>query len=67
MRDCGRMAAYGATAVARDAAHDVFRIDRYAVGRARELKVSRLRELFAEDAEVGPFIDAIGTIALQED
>jgi hypothetical protein len=53
--------------VSRDAAHDVFRIDRYVVGRARELKVNRLREMFATDAELRPFIDAIAAIALRED
>lgn len=53
--------------VSRDAAHDLFRIDRYVVGRARELKVNRLREMFEADSELRPFIDAIATIALRED
>ena len=56
----------GAT-VARDAAHDLFRIDRYVVGRARELKVNRLREMFEADAELRPFIDAMAVIALSQE
>jgi hypothetical protein len=52
---------------AREAAHDLFRIDRYAVGRARELKVNRLREMFAEDEEIGPFIEAVAATALREE
>lgn len=51
----------------REAAHDLFRIDRYVVGRARELKVNRLREMFAADEEIGPFIEAVSATALREE
>lgn len=53
--------------VSRDAAHDLFRIDRYVAGRARELKVNRLREMFNGDPELRPFIDAVAMVALRED
>lgn len=43
------------TIATRDAA-EVFRIDSYAVGRMRSLKITRLSELFANDAEVMPFL-----------
>lgn len=43
-------------------ADDVFRIDTYAVGRIRDLKVNRLRELFDTDAEVKPFLEAMAAI-----
>lgn len=51
----------------REAAHDLFRIDRYAVGRARELKVNRLSEMFGADEELAPFIAAAAVVALKED
>ncbi len=53
--------------ITRDAAHDLFRIDRYVVGRARELKVNRLRELFANDQEMGTFVEAVATTAIGEE
>ncbi len=52
------------TDVAADAAADLYRVDRYVIGRARELKVNRLREMFAEDAEVAPFLDAAAAALL---
>lgn len=55
------------SSITRDAAHDLFRIDRYVVGRARELKVNRLREMFAGDQEISPFIEAVATTALGEE
>lgn len=39
----------------RDAA-EVYRIDSYAVGRMRSLKITRLKSLFASDTEVLPFL-----------
>lgn len=47
-------------------AEAVFRIDDYAVGRTRDLKVARLRELFEDDPEVGPFIDSMAAIVVQK-
>jgi hypothetical protein len=40
---------------ARDAA-EVYRIDSYAVGRMRQLKITRLKSLFASDEDVLPFL-----------
>lgn len=37
-------------------AETVFRIDSYAVGRTRDLKVARVEELFSRDPEIGPFL-----------
>jgi hypothetical protein len=54
--------AHDASAIEREAAHDLFRIDRYVVGRGRELKVNRLREMFSEDEELSPFIEAAASI-----
>lgn len=56
-----------ATAIGREAAHELFRIDRYANGRARELKVNRMREMFAGDTELAPFVEAAASIALKEE
>ena len=44
--------------VPRDAA-EVFRIDSYAVGRTRDLKITRLRELFDSDPEISSFLAAL--------
>lgn len=46
-------------------AEAVFRIDDYAVGRTRDLKVARLRELFEHDSELGPFIAAVAVLVEQ--
>lgn len=43
-------------------AEAVFRIDNYAIGRTRDLKIARLRGLFEEDPEVAPFITAVAAI-----
>jgi hypothetical protein len=40
-------------------AAEVFRIDSYAVGRTRDLKITRLREMFDTDPEIGPFLTAL--------
>jgi len=50
----------------REAVLDLFRIDRYVMGRARELKVNRMRELFGDDAELAPFIEVAAGIVLKE-
>ena len=43
-------------------ASDVFRIDTYAVGRIRDLKVNRLLNLLEGDPEVMPFLEAMAEI-----
>ncbi len=50
--------------VAVEAAADLYRVDRYVLGGAREMKINRLREMFAEDAELAPFLDAAAIILL---
>jgi hypothetical protein len=57
---------HNAGSITREAAHDLFRIDRYVVGRARELKVNRLRTMFADDRELAKFVEATASIALKE-
>lgn len=47
-------------------ADDVFRIDTYAVGRIRDLKVNRLLDLFRDDAEVKPFLEEMAAIVVAE-
>ena len=46
----------------RSDANEVFRIDAYSTGRAWHLKINRLKVLFAEDSEIGPFIHAVSRI-----
>ena len=48
------------------AAADLFRIDRYVTGRSREIKVNRLVELFRDDEDVMPLLDAASKTLLQE-
>ena len=48
------------------AARVVFRIDSYAVGALRETKITRVLSMFAEDQELGPFLNHIASI-LNED
>lgn len=43
-------------------AEEVFRIDNYAVGRTRDMKVARLHKMFDDDPELGPFIAAVAEI-----
>lgn len=45
----------------RDAA-EVYRIDSYAVGRMRSLKITRLKQLFTEDPAVLPFLNRMQEI-----
>jgi hypothetical protein len=59
--------AHDATGISREAAHDLFRIDRYSVGRAREMKVNRVRTMFADDSDLAEFIEVAASIALKED
>ncbi len=54
-------------AITREAAAEVFRIDRYVVGRSREMKVNRLREMFQDDEELAPFLCAAAEAALEEE
>jgi hypothetical protein len=55
------------SAISKEAARDLFRIDRYVVGRARELKVNRMRELFADDDDLAQFVEAAASIVLKEE
>lgn len=59
--------AHDMAGITREAAHDLFRIDRYAMGRARELKVNRVRAMFADDEDLAPFLEAAATVALTEE
>ena len=49
-----------------EAAADLYRVDRYVLGRAREMKVNRLREMFADDSELTPFLDAAAIVLLSK-
>jgi hypothetical protein len=59
-------AEHDATAMTQQAANALFRIDRYVVGRVRELKVNRLRQMFADDKDLASFVEAAASIALKE-
>jgi hypothetical protein len=48
-------------------AEAVFRIDTYAVGRTRHLKVARITETFGDDPELAPFIAALRQLVLDEE
>lgn len=54
-------AAAGNPVSTRDA-QEVFRIDSYAVGRMRILKISRLQALFNEDAKMTAFLDQMANL-----
>lgn len=54
-------AAAGNLVSTRDA-QEVFRIDSYAVGRMRILKISRLQALFNEDAKMTAFLDQMANL-----
>lgn len=43
-------------------AEEVFRIDNYAIGRTRDMKIARMRNLFDDNPELGPFIAALAGI-----
>ncbi len=43
-------------------ADEVFRIDSYAVGRTRDMKIARVRKMFDTDPEISPFITAMAGI-----
>ncbi len=43
-------------------AEEVFRIDVYALGPMRETKVTRLLELFSNDAEIAPFLETVSKV-----
>ena len=43
-------------------AAEVFRIDSYAVGRMKSLKLTRLRALFDDDPEIAPFLKEMSVI-----
>jgi len=40
-------------------AKEVFRLDSYARGEMREAKITRLRDMFSDDAELTPFVDQL--------
>ena len=46
-------------------AKSVFRIDEYATGKMRDIKIVRLRTLFEDDEKLGPFIREAEKIATQ--
>jgi hypothetical protein len=46
-----------ASAITEEDAADLFRIDRYVVGRARGLKINRLVNMFGEDADLLAFLE----------
>ena len=48
------------------AAAEVFRVDRYVLGRARAIKVNRLREMFADDEGLAPFLAEAGAALMKE-
>lgn len=56
-----------AAAITGEAACELFRIDRYVVGRARDIKINRLREIFAEDDALKRFIEAAASAVLKEE
>jgi hypothetical protein len=60
-------ASQDAAAITRIAAHELFRIDRYVDERARELKVNRVRAMFADDEHLAPFVEAAANVALIEE
>ncbi len=43
-------------------AEEVFRIDGYAIGRTRDMKIARLRKMFDDDPELSPFIAVVAEI-----
>ncbi len=43
-------------------AREVFRIDSYATGRMRDLKINRLELLFDDDTEIGEFLRAVCSV-----
>lgn len=56
---------HDASHITQEAAADLFRIDRYVVGRAQERKVNRMREMFGGDDDLAPFIEAAASIVLR--
>lgn len=48
------------------AARDLFRIDRYVTGRTQEMKINRVREMFADDQELDGFLEAAASVTLKE-
>lgn len=52
--------------VSKREAEDVFRIDTYALGRIRDLKIGRLREMFQADAELSEFIQGMARVVARE-
>jgi len=60
-------AAHDSESVTADAAADLFRLDRYVVGRAREIKINRLRDMFADDEELAPFVEVAAAIVLRRE
>lgn len=52
--------------VSKREAEDVFRIDAYAQGRIRDLKIGRLREMFLEDVELNEFVQAMARMVARD-
>ncbi len=56
----------GARDISEADAKAIFRIDSYAKGDLLEAKITRVRSLFLEDAELGPFLDHLITVLSRE-
>ncbi|MGI8551904.1 MAG: hypothetical protein ACR2PL_14130 [Dehalococcoidia bacterium] len=56
----------GLREIAEQDASEVFRIDAYAFGRTLDMKITRVRELFDEDPDLGPFIAASASVIEQK-
>jgi len=54
------------TITAREA-RDVFRMDLYAVARMRDIKVARLKSMFDDHPDLGPFIRAIANAVINDE
>lgn len=54
-------------AISEREAAEVFRIDSYAIGRTRDLKVARLHEMFRDDSDLRDFITAVAAVVERKD
>jgi len=55
-----------AGAITEREAAEVFRIDSYAIGRTRDLKVARLHEMFRDDPDLSDFIATVAAVVEQK-
>lgn len=56
-----------ANAITEREAAEVFRIDSYAIGRTRDLKVARLHEMFRDDPDLREFIATVAAVVEGKD